>query len=348
MPTLHEVTKDTKKILFVCSFLLIIFLLVGGYINLRQTIQEKFFPIPPAPPTVLFGKLANLPFPKSKFTQEFSFTIDTLSGVLPVFPDRVKVYKTTTKEPNLLALTKAEEKVSSIGFKSPGTSLNEFLYQWNDAQNPNRKLLLNINSYNFTLTSDFIHDPTISQSIQTPTERYATEKAQLFFSSLYFPSDIDSQKTKISLFAVDSQKLVPVTNVSQTKIVRLDFFQHDIDNLPFYYSFPPYSTMYVLVGPPDLNRQIVEAFLFHQDIDLNSSATYPIKTTQEAFSELQNNKAYIASHTGTGKKIRITNVYLGYYSGQIQQQHLMPIIVFAGDNDFLAYVSAIKNEWINP
>ncbi|MCL5432856.1 MAG: hypothetical protein M1524_01950, partial [Patescibacteria group bacterium] len=75
-------------------------------------------------------------------------------------------------------------------------------------------------------------------------------------------------------------------------------------------------------------------------------ATYPIKTADESFSDLQRGDAYIVSYDGTDPNIKIKNVYLGYYLGDTEQDYLMPIVVFEGNDNFVAFISAIKNEWL--
>ena len=111
-----------------------------------------------------------------------------------------------------------------------------------------------------------------------------------------------------------------------------------------YYPRPPYSTInFLIVG--DTIDPVVEAQFFHQDI-AETGETYPIKTADQAFEELRNGKGYIASFFGTSTTVKIKDVTLGYYISDRPQEYLMPIIVFHGDNDFIAYVSAVQNTWI--
>ncbi len=92
--------------------------------------------------------------------------------------------------------------------------------------------------------------------------------------------------------------------------------------------------------------QIVDGHFFHQNISTKFS-TYPLKTADQAFSELKDQKAYIASYYGNNNNVSIKNVFLAFYMEDAPQDYLMPIIIFEGDNGFFAYVSAITDEWIN-
>lgn len=75
-------------------------------------------------------------------------------------------------------------------------------------------------------------------------------------------------------------------------------------------------------------------------------STYPLKTIGEAFDELKNKKAYIASYFGTQKQVKINDASLAYYIEKNEKDFVYPIIVFTGSDGFYAYISAIRDEWI--
>ena len=94
MTTLHKVTELTKKFAlgFVLGVIGIIFLVV-----LIQYIRS-ILPKKVEPPTVIFGQLPAMTFPQNTLAKNFSYTINTVSGTLPVLPDKVAVYKTSKPE----------------------------------------------------------------------------------------------------------------------------------------------------------------------------------------------------------------------------------------------------------
>ena len=104
--------------------------------------------------------------------------------------------------------------------------------------------------------------------------------------------------------------------------------------------------MRLVVAAGSLTGKVVDGKFSYQNI-LDESATYPIKTAGQALEELKNGKAYIATHTNTDTKVLIKNVYLGLYSEGRLQQYLTPVIVFEGNNEFIAFVPAITDEWTN-
>lgn len=47
-----------------------------------------------------------------------------------------------------------------------------------------------------------------------------------------------------------------------------------------------------------------------------------------------------------GDKAVVRRIELGYYDSGGEQEYMMPIYVFTGDNDLVAYVSAIRGDVI--
>lgn len=346
MLTLHKITQLSQTFVKWTSIILGGFLLIYLLIRIGTAVKEYFYPTPLPPPTVSFGKLPSLQFPPDATDKKLTYGINTLTGTLPTFLDRASVYKTFSPSPNLLALQRARERVASAGFSYNETPLSSTLYQWNDLSFT-KKLTFDILTYNFDLTSNFLLDPETSQNKNVPTEKKAIEIAQTLFSTLSFiPPDIDSTKTKTTLLSVENGIIVKASSFSKANLIRVDFFQKDINELLVFYPHPPTSNINALVTSEKRDREIAEAHFFYQSIIQENSATYPIKTAAEALEELKQGEGFIASYFGTESNININNVSLGYYAPDKLSVYILPVIVFEGNNGFFAYVSAIKNEWV--
>ncbi|MBI2031317.1 MAG: hypothetical protein HYT08_01760 [Candidatus Levybacteria bacterium] len=311
-----------------------------------KIVKEIISPTPPAPPTVTFGKLPKIAFPEKNIEGQFSFRIDTLTGALPSFSDRAKVFKMVPDRPDLLATQRAKDKVTKVGFKADSIQVSENIYEWTDDTPLARKLVLNTLTSNFTLTSSFFTDQTILAATNLPDQNKAVSLAQSFLSNMSsLPVDLDAEKTKATLFSIRNGTLVPSTSYSETQIVRVDFFQKNIEKMPIYYSNPVVPNISFLVGGGENDPQIVQANYTYQGVT-EESATYPIKTAQEAYSELEEGNAYTASNNKPGT-VSITNIFLAYYIGEERQEYLLPIVVFEGENNFVAYISAVKDGWLS-
>ncbi|MDO8741824.1 MAG: hypothetical protein Q7J11_01620, partial [Candidatus Roizmanbacteria bacterium] len=69
---------------------------------------------------------------------------------------------------------------------------------------------------------------------------------------------------------------------------------------------------------------------------------YPIKTGDQAWTELNNGKGFVVAGTQGQKNIVIKDMKLRYFDPDIYQNYLQPVYVFLGEGDFAAYVPAVK------
>jgi len=345
MLTLSQATSETRVALKWGGVIFLVFFLIFLIFKIGTALKQTLFPTPPAPPTVSFGKLPSIVFPNNVSDKNFNYSLNTVTGTLPAFQDRINVYKMVQVSPDLLALKKAISNVSSVGFTNPEIPVSAKVYQWNDNGPLNRSITMDIFSTDFSLSSTFISDPTVQSAINLPDPTTAISTAQSFLSSMSsFPDDIDNAKTNTLLFSINNNTLTTATSISNAQIIEVDFFQKDIDKLPIYYPKAVNSTINVLVVGGKDQPQVAQVNFSHQTVS-NQSATYPIKTAQDAYSLLRQGQGYIASYFGTSTDISIKNVFLAYYIGDKKQNYLYPIAVFEGDNGFFAYVPIITDVW---
>ena len=69
---------------------------------------------------------------------------------------------------------------------------------------------------------------------------------------------------------------------------------------------------------------------------------YPLKSGQEAWQELTDDKGLIVAGTRGQKNITIKKMFIAYLDPSIYQPYLQPVYVFLGESDFVAYVPAVK------
>lgn len=206
---------------------------------------------------------------------------------------------------------------------------------------------MNIFSSDFSLSSSYLVAPSLEAFSKQDEADRPIDVAKSFLSSMsLFPQDIDENRTKTTPYSILGSALKPATKISDTKIVEVSFFQKDVNNLPIYYDKGISSTINFFVGKDSDGLKVVDGRFFHKNISQTSS-TYAIKSTSQAYSELQKGNAYIAYKPDNMVEFTINKVSLGYYIGEDQQDFLMPIIAFEGNDNFTAYVSAVRDEWIN-
>jgi hypothetical protein len=281
----------------------------------------------------------------------------------------------------------AREKAKSLGFLSdtgeviPEIPVADAIYEWEESRGLQRKLTLNIVSFDFTITSNYLTSLTTLNAIGLTDENSAIKKAQETLADMnLLPADIDITKTQNfeknvnyttfpQILSIRNSELVPATSFSNAQIIRVDLYQKDVEyelntglkgensimqmekmKLPILYPKPPFSTMHMLVGMGPAGVSVVEATFTHKDyiVDKKEEPTYEIKTAKEAFEELKNGSGYIASFNGAAgeTEVLINNAYLAYYMGEDEQSYMMPIFVFEGDKGFFGYVSAVQNDLV--
>lgn len=343
MPTLNKAKAETRTALKIIGLILAVTMIIYTAVKGVSFIISLFTP-PPAP-TVAFGKLPAIPFPEQN-NENITYSIDTVTGYLPTLPDQVKVYEIISNSPNLIGLTKTAEKVKKVGFSSPERKISEDTYQWTEEGPLQRTITMNIFSSDFILYSSYLTVDSLQSFLSVDEKENITRTSKNFLSKMsLWPEDIDEEKTKISFYSITDNQLDETSKVSGSKIAKIDFFQKNVNDLPIYYQKGTSSTISFLVGKPNKKMEVVEGSFLYKKIS-DTSSTYAIKTAEEAFQELQEDKGYISYESTNKTNINIKDVYLGYYIGEAQQKYLMPIIVFEGI-DFTAYVSAVKDEWIS-
>lgn len=383
--TLYDTARLIKKAGIGSAVGIILIIVIVILVRVGINIKNSLYP-DKLPPTRTFGELPPLQFPENAVNNNFTYTLETITGGLPTeLPDRLNVFAITENGPNFLNLATVKQKVASLGFTSqdgkllPEIQLAAPYYEWDETTGFNRKIVFNINSFDFKMTSDYLSSPEILSGKFISDEQDAINVAKSFLRRAGpMPEDLDLTKTTTKdnkehyvtfpkLYSVQSgtNMLIEEQKLSQTQVIRVDFYQKDVEydlntgarekvkkkhlKLPILYPRPPFSIMSFWIASGPKSATVTHTFFTHKNIDFNKKddkgqkidATYSIKTPQIAYNELGSGKAYIAAYSGNETNIAITDVYLAYYLDENSQGFLMPIYIFEGKNGFFAYVSAI-------
>jgi hypothetical protein len=95
-------------------------------------------------------------------------------------------------------------------------------------------------------------------------------------------------------------------------------------------------------GAQERDKQMIAGEYHYLAVDEEKIATYPIKTSTSALEDLIDKKGYVAKlGTNDSGKIVIRRIYLAYFDPGVPSDFFQPIVVFEGDNGFVAYVPAV-------
>jgi hypothetical protein len=307
--------------------------------------------------TVFVPAYGNISGPN--FTNKFdyppkpTFTLDNIEG-RPV---------TATSSARIFFIPKPQTGLGynrTVAFmgRAAGFDVETEKYSLNDIkatyENSDQKIDIDIRNGNFTYESLYKNQGSLFETAIIPEENKILQTAQAFLSQMNrYPDDFAKGTYNIIYqnYNPATDIFTEVTTVQEANVVEVDFFPPDIDGFPLvvpkYYNSQNYVVMVFQDhgGTPD--GKIIKAQVKYIDRDLTESASYPVKTGDEAWKEFTDGKAAIVSAgPNTGTTITIKEMFLGYYDPEEYQEFLQPVYVFLGDNDFAAYVPAIAKQYM--
>ena len=355
MATLTETAYYTRQVIKYGSIglvgILVLWFVGTGIVSWWKATH----PAPLPPPRVEFGRVADITFPESSVSVS-AYDLQTPTGKLGKFPDRMLVLSAPSKRSGFLDADRAIDLASRLGFLFTPTQPSETLYRWTQSDPLPATLDVDIVSGHFTLKRQWQADPSLVVSKRFVSEQQTIMDAQGFLRGVsLLPADLNGPK-KVSFWRAQGDRLVETISLSEADFVEVDMFRsnyqivgEDKEVLAEYGFFTPDPeegiVSVLLSGASDIKqKQIVEVRYNHTEVNYALTGEYPIKTVETAWEELKNGGGYIAALQGDKAVVR--RIELGYYDSGGEQEYMMPIYVFTGDNDLVAYVSAIRGDVI--
>lgn len=345
MSSLTQVSILSRKIIRYSIYTAILIVIVRYSYLIGVKIYRKYFPEPPPPPTLTFGKLSSIPFPEKEVPTDLVFTLQTVDGKLPKLPKQQSVYFMPKSISTIKSLDSAKQKAVSLGFNPNGTELVETVYLFKHNTSP-ATLSLNIVTGIFSIGYDLNSKPSVLES-PPPEPAVATSLAKTFLTrAKSLPGDLTGAVTNEYLKIQDG-KLVTANSLSDANITKINLYRKNYNELPNVTSVANQANIwFMFTGARDPGDQVYAAEYHYFTVDENKSGTYPIKTTETAWEELKSGKAYFANVDEKSKgNIVVRKVYLAYYDPDQYTEYYQPVVVFEGDDNFVAYVPAVSSDY---
>lgn len=343
MASLTQTAILTRKTIRYGIYLVILLIVARFAFNIGRGIYRRLFPPAPPPPTVSFGKLPKLPFPQGITVQSPQYSLETPDGRLPVNPPTLSVFYMPPFSSTLGALDEAKAKAGRLGFDPNGTVLVDNtpnLYRFTKPAEP-ASLTMNIINGVFSISYDLSSDPSATTGLPpAPDVAVQTVRGILSGAGLLNESLAAGPNTHVFL-RLEGGQFVPAISLSESNLIKINLFRKPYEKIPSVTPNGSEANVWFLLGR---GGKVIAAEYHFFPIDETKISTYPLKTAEAAWNELQRNEAYIASYTG-GRNIVIRRVYLAYYDPGQQTEFYQPVVVFEGDNDFAAYVPAVTSEF---
>lgn len=304
-------------------------------------------PPPPPPPTVTFGVLLAPVFPLPAKNSISSYRLETVSGTTPDFGIQVKVFFMPSFRANVLGAELATKMANSMGFSRAPETTDEQIYVWSRSGVLPGELKINLITGFFSLNTAWHQDAELVKS-RAPSEQDAVRYAREFLTRLsLLPPDLAAGKTRVEYLKSGAGVLLPAVSQSEANFTRVHIFRADVNSLPVVTEKQDEALVQITVSSNTSARQIIGVEYKYSPAAIDKSATYPLRSTQTAWQQLQSGEGVITQVVGGTVEAVIRNVEMAYYDSSTPQEFFQPVYVFKGDNGFRAYVPAIDPKWLS-
>lgn len=307
-----------------------------------------FFPPAPPKPTVSFEVLPKLPFIQEDPDRvgKLTYQLETISGSLPKLSTQANVYFMPKTPSSILSLDRAKDTAAKLGFSPNGKEVVETVY---DFPSPNYPSSLSMNIINgiFSISYDLTADPEVINTIP-PSPQVAKDAASKFLSSADLLNDDIKDQISHSFLRIENGKFTPALSLSDANFTKVNFYRGEYSDLPSVTSsFNEGNVWFIFAGDAKSTSRgkIISGEYHYFPISEQNSSTYPLKTAEQAYEELKNGQGYVAQFGTGGDTITIREVYLAYYDPGQYVEFYQPVVVFEGDNGFVAYVPAVTDDY---
>lgn len=343
--TLSQTAILTKQVIAISTFTIILGL--ASFIGYKVWLSYYLAHLPPVEekPDTKFGLLPPPDFPQAQVsTSNFSYSLDTVTGGLPKvgtdsgFEKILKVYFVVKSFASLLSADRSNALAEKFGISSPAEILSDTKYRFRDKV---KTFNVDLDSGNFT----YSNDATISAKETVDDDNKLVLDFEGILGSLgVLKEDLKNGQTRVTLLRAGGGGFIPTELRSEANAARISLWPAQIDKKPIFTPDFDESLVNAVVvkGAGNIENYLSLEFSYYP-IDTTTFATYPIKSSEEAFDDLKSGKGVVIVEP-LKSKVSITSVNMGYFLGQFYSPYLQPVFVFEGPH-FVAYVSAIREQF---
>lgn len=346
--TLTELSYYSRKVApyavaGVLFFVLGYFLIqsIFGYIESKKVIPLAIDPI--------FNKLPKLDIKnKIAYPLDAHITLDNIEGRPVSATESARVFYLPLGSTRLGYLQNIYLAAKNLGFDTDITK-----HKANDTEaifeNNEQKYSVNIINFNFEYKYNFEEHPELFEKINIPSTHEIKERAKEFLTKMgRYPEELAQGKENIIFFAYDasSKEFKKVNRPSEANAVEIDLYRPDLDGVSTVY--PKYfnSANYVVMTLKDEEYKVIKAQIKFFEKEDARYGIYPLRSGAQALADLKQQKGLIVSAGANNNNIIIKKMFLGYLDPDKYHPYLEPVYVFLGDKGFVAYLQAVKEEYI--
>ena len=347
MANLTETAYYARKVVMFSALGLISIIILRISWGLFSRWWMAVHPPPPPLPTVAFGVLLAPSFPSPAKNSISSYRLETVSGVTPDFGIQVKVFFMPSFRANVLGAELATKMAGSMGFSQPPETTDEQIYVWSRSGALPGELKINLITGFFSLNTVWHQDAELVKS-RAPSEQDAARFAKDFLTRLsLLPPDLAVGRIRVEYLKAGSGILTPAVSQSEANFARVHIFRANVNSFPVVTEKQDEALVQVIVSNAAPAKQIIGVEYKYSPVAIDKSATYPLRSAQTAWQQLQSGDGVITQVVGGTTEAVVRNVEMAYYDSSTPQEFFQPVYVFKGDNGFKAYIPAIDPKWLS-
>ncbi|PIY71999.1 hypothetical protein COY87_03170 [Candidatus Roizmanbacteria bacterium CG_4_10_14_0_8_um_filter_33_9] len=352
--TLTAVTFYIRKFAPVFLLFIIIFFIIFYSIKLVLLLTKHNTPQQIVLNTV-FNQIKSPVFEYATTSGGLKYTFDNIEGAPVTSTDSAKVFFLPVNRFQLGYVQKIYLMAKSMGFVTEEIKheLNEETKtaSFNDRK---QKLEVSILNYNFSYEYNLDAASGYFDQAATPEGEIAKQSAINYLSSFdRYPDELARGKTNVIFFNYnkDNKEMTILEENNGANMVEVDFYRADVPGIPTDFpivspSFHNSQDFVTMIFLKDGGYKVIRSQIKYFEKSNDQIGIYPVINGDEAFEKLKAGKGFIISHTNNeSEDVLIKKMFFAYLDPDTYQEYMQPLYVFLGDNNFVAYVNALPDNY---
>ncbi len=361
---LYSFATNTRRAIVYGALGLVAFLVLTVLYRFAANLYLTLNPPPEPPPTAGFGELPKLNLSSIEVEGSPAYLLETPTGQLPTFDNRIEVVAMASVQPTLLGEEKARQLAEDLDFGGQGSLSGDRQTLTFQDKIDKRTLAVNVVTQNFTLSTDLgrIASLSLGKALSGPDAIKETQGTLNSLGLLKFGFDTGNQTATFK--AVKNSTATEAGSTSEAHFTEVNFFRSLTEVASQSYPIIPVSPktglirVWVTSGlKPDILNTLTITYNAQQvEIDKSKTETYPLENVATAWESVKQGSgtAYVGV-SGQINSISVTNISIAYFDDAQHQEYLQPIYVFSGvaknangkEGEFFAYTPAVSENWIS-
>ncbi len=330
----------------------VFFLFVVGRVVLEWSIAtyKRLNPPPPAPPTYGFQLLPQIEFPNQSATaRPKNIVLDTVGKGLPDYGIKSNVYMIPAAQPNLLALDRAKQQASALGFIAAPEKVSSNLYRWRRSEPIPATLEIDIVHSTLKMRADWGSSIDLLSRKEIPAPRQLdAELKSILRAANVLSDDLATATAQITYVRAVGGEVREAPSISDADFVQADFFRSTPHGYPGVTSERDHGVIRIMLsGSRRQGERLLLLEAQYYPVMWINPETYPLQSAKQALQALQAGGGFITKPV-QGDTATIRNVYLGFYEPTTPQSFYQPVYVFEGDDEFQAIIPALDPRSFTP